>query len=84
MQELSRKASLTRAEAREHVRKGFWTDVEIFAYPSPQHCGGDVAITALFLRLVQDVQHDPLFAGQAVADIGYTVVGIGGIHEYRL
>jgi len=33
---------------------------------------------------VQDVQHYPLFAGQAVADIGDSVIGIGGIHECRL
>src|SRR6201999_1924191 len=72
-----KKASLTRAEAREHFRKCFRTDVEIFADSAPQHRGWDVAVTALLLRLVQDVQHYPLFAGKSVADVGDTVVGMG-------
>jgi hypothetical protein len=80
MQELSRKASLTRAEAREHFRKGFGTDVEIFADAAPQHCGRNVTVTALFLRLVQDVEDHALFAGQAVANVGDAVIGVAGIH----
>lgn len=84
MQELPRKTSLTRAEAREHFRKCFWTDVEIFAHASPQHCGRDVAVAALFLRLVQHVQHDPFFAGQAIADVGDAVVGAERVHDCGL
>jgi hypothetical protein len=33
---------------------------------------------------MQDVQHYPLFAGQAVADVRDTVKVVGGIHGRRL
>jgi hypothetical protein len=41
----------------------------MFADPAPQHRGGDVAAAALFLGIVQDLEHDALAAGEAVANI---------------
>ena len=74
--------SLTRAKSREHLGKRFGTDVEVFADPPPQHGGRDIAPTTFLLRLMQNVQHNPLLTCQPVADIRYPVVGVivAGLH----
>ncbi len=57
-------------EPRKHLRKPFGTDVEVLADASPQHRRRNVAAAALLLSFVQDVENDPLLAGQPVANVG--------------
>src|SRR3970282_80919 len=72
----SRRRLLPCAQAREHRREVFGTDVEVLAYAAPEHRRGDVAAAALLLGLVENVQDDSLLASQAVADIGQGVVRV--------
>lgn len=62
--------SLPCAESRKHLGQILGTDIEVLAYPSPEHRCRDVSITAFLLGLVEDVQDHSLLASQAVADIG--------------
>ena len=61
---------LTCAKPGEHFRERLGADVEIFAHATPEHWGGHVVIASFLLRLVEDVQHDPFLARQAIADVG--------------
>lgn len=63
-----------RPESREHFRQLLRADIEMFAHPSPQHCGRHVAITALFLRLVEHIEDDPLSPVQTIANVGESVI----------
>ena len=46
----------------------------MLANASPQHSGRYIPIATFLLRFVQDVQHHPLLASQAVPDIRYLLV----------
>src|SRR5579862_7196940 len=42
----------------------------MLADPPPQHGCRDIAPTALALRVIEDLEDDPLLSGQAVPDVG--------------
>src|SRR5262245_57886297 len=61
-------------EPRKHRRQIFGADVEVLADAAPEHHGRHVAAAPLFLRLVQNVEHDALLAREAVADVGHEIL----------
>jgi hypothetical protein len=58
----------------QHRRKFLGTDIEVFAYPPPQHGCRYVPAAPLLLGLVQNVQDDTFLASQSVTNVGDSVI----------